>query len=451
MPKQLHAIVDDGTMLQETVRRVRERSPELPFAPPILVCGEVHRFQVIDQLGAIGVSPQVLLLEPQGRNTAPGVAFAAHYLVAAGRGSDLLLVMPSDHLIARPERFREAVARAAEVAHAGSLVTFGVQPHEPATGYGYIQPASADGDVRPVVRFVEKPDAATAERHMAEGYLWNAGIFLFRADSYLAALQAHAPEVAQAMATAMQGCEADQGTVRPDAEAFAAVPSISIDYAVMERASNVAVVPVDMGWSDVGSWDALWKAADVDREGNLVRGEAIVVDCRDSLIRNDQGPLVAAMGLENVVIVATADCVLVAPRARAEDVRKVVDAIRDSGREQAQASHEVRRPWGSFVSLGKSDGWQVKRIAVKPGGRLSLQSHVYRAETWVVVQGEALATLDGHQHRLAVGDKIDIPAGAVHRLENPGRTPLEVIEVQRGPYLGEDDIQRLSDVYGRAG
>lgn len=451
MPKQLKAVAHEETMLQATALRVAAPPPGIAFRAPLVVCGEAHRFLVGEQLMAVGVSPSAILLEPQGRNTAPAIALAAHQLVASGAGDALMLVLPSDHLIADETAFRAAVARAAPAAAAGRLVTFGVLPSEPSTGYGYIQPAARSGDVRPVARFVEKPDRALAERYVAQGYLWNAGIFLFRAATLLEQMTMHAREVAESVAASMAGATREGLFVRPDADAFAQAPSISIDYALLERAGGVVVVPVEMGWSDVGSWDALWRVQAPDSDGNVVRGPGELIDCRDSLVRVEGGPFVAALGLSDMVVVSTHDAVLIAPRAEAENIRRVVDAIEARGLNLARDSHEVHRPWGSFRTLAQGDGWQVKRIVVKPGGRLSLQKHGQRAETWVVASGAAIVTVDEETRRLAPGETVGIPVGAVHRLENPGPEPLELIEIQRGSYLGEDDIVRLADVYGRAG
>ncbi len=453
MPKQLQALAHEETMLQATALRVNSGTGAASFRAPIVVAGEAHRFLVTEQLLHVRVQPEVVLLEPQGRNTAPAVALAAHWHVRQGNPDALMLIMPSDHLIGNEAAFRDAVAVAAPHAAAGRLVTFGITPSEAATGYGYIEAEAgpALGAARPVRRFVEKPDAQTAARYVAEGLLWNAGIFLLRASAFLEALEAHAPEVAEPVAAAAASLLAEGLFMRPDADAFAAVPSISIDYAVMERSSAVSVVPVDMGWSDVGSWDALWRVTVPDSDGNVLRGSGALVHCRDSMVRNDNGPFVAALGLENMIVVATADAVLIAPRNRAEEIRKVVDRIEAEGLDLTRTSHEVRRPWGSYRSLGRGDGWQVKRIAVRPGGRLSLQTHARRAETWVVVSGEAQVHVDGIDRRLGPGESVAIPLGAVHRLENPGPEPMELIEIQQGSYLGEDDIVRLADIYGRAG
>lgn len=450
MPKQLQAVAHEETMLQATALRVRAPAEGLAFASPLVVCGEVHRFLVGEQLLHVGVGPSAVILEPQGRNTAPAIALAAHQMARSGRADALMLVMPSDHLIADTSAFHRAIAAAVPAARGGGLVTFGVRPTDPATGYGYIRPGSGDGPVLPVARFIEKPDPGTAARLLAEGCLWNAGIFLFRADALLAALAAHAPEVAAAAGAAMAESSVDGLFVMPDAEAFAAAPSISIDYAVMERSGDVRVIPVDMGWSDVGSWDALWRVAVPDAEGNVLRGEGALIGCHDSLVRNEGGPFVAALGLSDMVVVATADAVLIAPRSRAEDIRRVVEAVEARGLDLARTSHEVRRPWGSFRVLGRGEGWQAKRIAVRPGARISLQRHAHRAETWVVASGEAIVTVGDEVRRLGRGEAAHIPLGAVHRLENPGPAPLEIVEVQQGAILDEADIERLADIYGRA-
>ena len=448
-PKQLHALVQDITMLQSTALRANGKCGVLDFAAPVVVAGETHRFEIIDQLAGVAIEPQAIILEPDGRNTAPALGLAAHAMIATGMPDALLLVMPSDHVIADMAAFHAAILAAVPAARAGRLVTFGVMPSSPATGYGYIAPVRGSDPVQDVARFVEKPDRATAERHVADGYLWNAGIFLMQAQAFVDALSRHAPEVALAVSCASQGGSVDGIFHRPDSAAFAACPAISIDYAVLERAANVSVVPVDMGWSDVGSWDALWHVSGADGEGNVARGECAAIATRNSFLRNDGGPLLVAFGVEDMVVVSTADAVLVAPRDRAEDLRLVVDQIAARGTGLTRVSHEVRRPWGSYRSLDQAKGWQVKRITVKPGGRLSLQKHARRAETWVVASGEALVHIGERQARLEPGQSCHIAIGEVHRLDNPGPAMLELIEVQHGAYLGEDDIVRLSDIYGR--
>ncbi|PZU46020.1 MAG: mannose-1-phosphate guanylyltransferase/mannose-6-phosphate isomerase [Sphingomonas sp.] len=452
VPKQLQALAHEETMLQATALRASGTVGRLNFRNPVVVSGDAHQYLVTEQLLHVRIQPEIVILEPQGRNTAPAVALAALYHVGRGNPDTLMLVMPSDHIIGNEVAFHNAVLSAAPSAMAGRLVTFGIEPTEAATGYGYIEAekAVAGQTVRSVRRFVEKPDAETAKTYVASGLLWNAGIFLMKASAFLAALEQHAPDIAVGVTSAMAQSEQDGLFLRPHANSFAAIPSISIDYAVMERSGMVSVIPVDMGWSDVGSWDALWKVTAPDADGNVVRGAGALVNCRDSLVRNDGGPYVAALGLENMVVVATGDAILIAPRSRAEDIRKVVDRIEEQGLELTRTSHEVRRPWGSYRSLGHGEGWQVKRIAVKPGGRLSLQRHAQRAETWVVATGTADVIVDNEVRRLSCGESIFVPKTAVHRLENPGPGPLEIIEVQQGAYLGEDDIERLADIYGRS-
>lgn len=453
MPKQLQALSNDETMLQETALRVSVDTSALKFERPLIVAAEAHRFLITDQLMAVGIEPRAMILEPQGRNTAPAVALAAYWLAECGQADALMLVMPSDHLIGNEAAFREAIASAAAAATAGRLVTFGITPNEPATGYGYIEhevDASSYAGVHDVRRFVEKPDAETAARYVSEGLVWNAGIFLLKASTYLEALKLHAPEVADCVEQAISKRSPEGIFLRPEASHFQRCPSISIDYAVMERSAAVSVVPVDMGWSDVGSWDALWRVTMPDAEGNVIRGQGALIGCTDSLVRNDGGPFVAALGLENMIVVSTGDAVLIAPRNRAEDIRKVVDRIEAEGLDLARTSHEVRRPWGSYCGLGQGNGWRVKRIAVLPGGRLSLQKHDRREEIWVVASGKAQVTVGEESWELIAGQSVHIPVGAVHRLENYGPQPLELVEVQLGSYFGEDDIIRISDIYGRA-
>ena len=449
VPKQLQALAHEETMIQATALRA-SGSDKLDFSLPVVVAGEAHRFLIVEQLDKVGVSPAAILLEPQGRNTAAAVALGAHWAKRNVAPDALLLVMPSDHLITDVAAFHTAIEAALDAAKSGHLVTFGIRPTEPSTGYGYIAPGDKTGPVWQVLRFVEKPDRLTAEAYVRDGYLWNAGIFLFRADSFLAALSQYAPDVSVALAAAMNDQQSEGICVRPHSEAFSRCPSISIDYAVMERASNVMVVPVEMGWSDVGSWDVLWRVTPPDADGNVRRGAGAMIACRDSLLRNEGGPFVAALGLEEMVVVSTPDAVLIAPRQRAEEIRSVIDVVEGQGLPIAKSSHEVRRPWGSYRSLGQGEGWQVKRIAVKPGGRLSLQTHAHRAETWVVVSGNAAVTVGDQSLSLRPGQTVEIAVGAIHRLENHGPDFLEIIEVQRGDYLGEDDIVRISDIYGRA-
>jgi len=447
-PKQLLPLASEHTMLQETAARVDD--PYL-FAAPLIVANEDHRFIVAEQLRLMGQAPDAILLEPQGRNTAPAVALAA--LHAIGRDPDaVMLVMPSDHVIRDVPAFRAAVALATSAARAGRLVTFGIEPDRPETGYGYIEAGPTlpgTPGVHSVRRFVEKPDLSTAKGYLETGgFHWNAGIFLLSARVYLDELQTHAPAIFDACTRAMAEVTADLSFLRPDAAAFAACPADSIDYAVMEKTAAAAVVPVDMGWNDVGSWSALWDIADKDGSGNAIKGDVIAVDSRNSLLRTE-GPALAAVGLDDMVVVATADAILVAHKDKVQDVRKVVDTLARSNRNEHISHITVYRPWGSYQTADAGDRFQVKRLVVKPGEKLSLQKHHHRAEHWVVVQGTAKVTRGDETLILHENESTFIPMGAVHRLENPGKIPLYIIEVQSGGYLGEDDIVRFDDTYGR--
>ncbi len=445
-PKQLLGLVGERTMLQETVARVGGA----PFAAPLVVCNEEHRFTVAEQLRRQQVVPEALVLEPAGRNTAPAAAVAA-LLLAARDAQALLLIMPSDHVIGRPEAFRQAIDAAAAAAAAGALVTFGIRPTRPETGYGYIRAgaARAEPGVHRIERFVEKPDAATAERYLAEGgYYWNAGLFLFRADRYLAELERLEPEIVAACREAIASAGQDLDFLRLGGQAFAACPSRSIDYAVMEHAQDAAVVPVDMAWSDVGAWDALWDIGDKDAAGNRLLGDVISQNATNCYVRSESG-LVAVVGVADLVVVTTDDAVLVAHKDRAQDVKQVVDRLEALDRSEHRVHATVHRPWGSFRGIAHGERYQVKVITVHPGARLSLQMHHHRAEHWIVVHGTARVTRGDETLLLHENQSTYIPLGMVHRLENPGKLPLLLIEVQSGAYLGEDDIVRLDDTYGR--
>ena len=448
-PKQLLAVAAETSMLQETAAR----AARLPgAAAPIVVSGEAHRFLIARQLREGGLAPSAILLEPEGRNTAPAIALAAHWL-AAHDPDALMLVMPSDHVIADPAAFARAVAVAEPAARSGHLVTFGIRPDRPETGYGYIEvgaPLDGVDGVHAVSRFVEKPDAATAQVYLAGGrHVWNGGIFLLTARGFLDALVTHAPEIARACAEAMAAHAVDGVFVRPAAALFGQAPSVSVDYAVMEKADRVTVVPVEMGWSDVGSWDALWAISPKDGHGNVAKGDVVAIDTQNSLIRVEGGPAVATLGVEDLVVVSTRDAVLVAPRERSQDVKRVVDELKAQGRDSHAVHPQVHRPWGSYEGIAQGARFQVKCIIVNPGEKLSLQMHHHRAEHWVVVSGTARVTVDGKVTLLQENESTYVPAGSTHRLENPGRIPLHLIEVQCGPYLGEDDIVRLEDTYGR--
>lgn len=440
-PKQFLPLVSGQTMVQETVSRVGAAEG---FAPPVFICADDHRFVVAEQMRQIGVTPSAIILEPLARNTAPAVAVAARFL--ADQDPDtLMLVLPADHHIADRQGFRAAIAAATPAARAGYLMTFGMQPTAPETGYGYILPGDditeAPG-ARAVSRFVEKPPRETAERFLAEGrHLWNAGIFLFTAGRYLAEAARHAPEVLAAAEAALATGTRDMTFLRLDADAFAQAPSISIDHAVMEKTDLAGVVPAAIGWTDVGSWSSLWEVGDRDADGNLTQGDALALGSRNCLIRSD-GILTAVIGLEDTIVIATDDAVLVAAKDQVQDVKAVTDRLKAAARPEAVIHREVYRPWGTVKSLHAGDRFQVKRVLVHPGQEISLQRHYHRSEHWVVLSGTARVTVDGQSHLLHENEAIYLPMGTSHRLENPGKIDVELIEVRAGPYLGEDDVVR---------
>lgn len=452
-PKQFQCLNrDDASLLQETALRLHDTPGT---TPPLVICNAAHRFLVAEQLQQIGCPPQRILLEPCGRNTAPAVALAA--LQAAPEA--LLLVMPADHAIDDLAAFRTAVESGRALAEAGRLVTFGITPERAHTGYGYIRRGEAlgEGGYR-VDAFVEKPDAERAHAYLESGdYLWNSGIFLFRAERFLAELERLAPAMLAACRAALAAGREDLDFLRVDAEAFAACPSDSIDYAVMEHTRDAAVVPMSPGWSDIGAWDAIFALkGDPARQGNAVHGDVLLHDTRNSLVHS-HSRLVATVGVHDLLIVETEDAVLVADRHAAQDTKRIVEQLQALGRNECQALPQVYRPWGHYRTLALTEGFQVKEIVVNPGQQLSLQMHHHRAEHWVVVRGTARVTLgEGHgdterlrSFLLGEDESTYIPLGTVHRLENPGIMPLKLIEVQTGSYLGEDDIVRFDDVYGR--
>ncbi len=446
-PKQFLPLVGDDTMLQATWRRVAA----LCLRAPLVVANEEHRFLVAEQLRVIGAPTPRIVLEPVGRNTAPAIAAAA--LIARLDGGDpLLLVLPSDHVVRDDAAFRAAVIAAAPAADTGALVTFGIVPQAPETGFGYIQADAGEG-VRKVLRFVEKPDAATAQTYLDDGgYYWNSGMFLFRASRYLEELGKYRPDILAAARAACAHLDRDGQLhdiefLRLDREAFAASPSESIDYAVMEKTNAAMVLPVDIGWNDVGSWSALWEVSEQDADGNAHHGDVIAVDTRNSYAYARR--LVALVGVDDLIVVETDDAILVAAKDKVQQVKEVVARLKAEQRSQAALHREVNRPWGSYDSVDVGDGFQVKRIKVKPGATLSLQSHERRAEHWIVVRGTARVTRNNDVFELFANQSTYIPIGAKHRLENPGSDMLELIEVQSGDYLGEDDIVRYEDVYGR--
>ena len=448
-PKQLLALTGPRTLLQQTLLRLEG----LQAAPPILVCNEAHRFLVAEQLRQLKISARATVLEPFGRNTAPAIALAAHAALAGtpAEAEPLLLVLPADHVIKDVPAFQQAIRVASNAAQAGQFATFGILPTAPETGYGYIERgAPVDGAYR-IARFVEKPDAARARQFVAGGsHYWNSGMFLFRAQRYLEELARLAPDMARICAATWASAKADLDFTRIDPEIFAACPADSIDYALMEKTQAAVVVPLAAGWSDVGSWSSLHGASEADARGNVTHGDVLSEDTQGSYLYAESR-LVAAVGLKDHVVVETKDAVLVSPRDRVQDVKKLVQRLKEQGRYEHSLHREVFRPWGSYDSLENGPRFQVKRLKIKPGAQLSLQMHHHRAEHWVVVAGTARITRGGEQFLLEENQSTYIPIGVKHRIENPGMIPLEVIEVQSGSYLGEDDIVRFEDRYGREG
>jgi len=455
-PKQLLPLIGEESLLQGTVRRVDGIGLEL--APPMVVCNEEYRFVIAEQLRLMGKNG-VLLLEPVGRNTAPALTMAA--LEANRDGEDpVLLVMPSDHVILDTAAFQEAVRQGAALAAAGNVVTFGITPDCPETGYGYIRmgemlEGAGDGACR-IANFVEKPDRETAQRYLDEGsYLWNSGLFMMRASVWLTAIEQCRPDILAACRDAWQNRQEDGVFVRVGESAFALCPSDSIDYAVMERVAagqeNLpvgAMIPLAAGWSDVGSWDSLWQALPKDVNGNVTQGDVLLSDCNDTLALSG-GRLVTCVGVRDLVVVETADAVLVAHKDKTQDVKNIVDTLKRQGRPERLLHRKVYRPWGWYDSVDNGERFLVKRIVIKPGAMLSLQLHHHRAEHWVVVKGTAKVTRGDTCYLVTENESTFIPLGTKHRLENVGKLPLEIIEVQSGPYLGEDDIVRFDDYYGR--
>lgn len=446
-PKQLLALTGSRTLLQQTALRVDEDDLQR-----LIVIGNAeHRFAIAEQLREVGLKSARIILEPAGRNTAAAAAVAA--LVAAAEDPEaLVLLMPADHLIADARGFRAAVRCGARAASDGHLVLFGIAPTSPATGYGYIEAGSRlDGHDGPrtVSRFHEKPEAAAAERYVATGrHWWNSGIFLVSARVLLAELSLHAPEVMRAARLALDNSLRDLDFCRLDPCSFAESPSISLDHAVVERTDKAVVLPVDLSWTDIGAWSQLWEISQRDADGNCLSGDVKAVGTRNSYVKSD-GPLVATLGVEDLVVIATSDAVLVARKGADQLVKDVVTALQADGHPAADSSPVVHRPWGHFQSVEAGERYQVKRISVNPGAKLSLQKHHHRAEHWVVVNGTAIVTRDGESILLRENESIFLPVGCVHRLENPGPLPLNLIEVQSGPYLGEDDIVRIDDLYAR--
>jgi mannose-1-phosphate guanylyltransferase/mannose-6-phosphate isomerase len=447
-PKQLLSLAGEKTMLQETVLRLASTDD---IGPVYCICNESHRFLVAEQLHEIETNIGEIILEPKGRNTAPAAAIAA-MLVTEKHPGAIMLILPADHVILDSAAFALAVAAGKSAAEEGELVTFGIVPASPETGYGYIR-ASVDREggkgVYPVAEFVEKPDRETAEKYLASGdYFWNSGIFLFKAESYLLELETYAPAIVAACREALGKAVADLDFLRLDSEAFCASPSDSIDYAVMEKTTKAALVPLDAGWNDVGAWSALWDVQERDDAGNVKRGDVLVHDVKNCYI-HATSRLVTAVGLDGHIIVETADAVLVASRECVQDVKVLVEELKRRERDEVEIHRRVCRPWGTYETVDFSERFKVKRITVNPGAALSLQKHHHRAEHWIVVRGTATVTIGEKQITLCEDQSTYIPVGQFHRLENTGTTPLELIEVQSGSYLGEDDIVRVEDRYGR--
>lgn len=452
-PKQFVPLIGETSLLQDCAERMR--GPEnAPYAKPLILTNEAFRFVVPEQLTAIGVDPGPILIEPEGRNTAPAVLAAALFL--AHKDPDaVMLVAPSDHVVPDNAAFHAAVAEGMRtIADRGDLVTFGITPKSPETGYGYLKLNHApdtSGAAVPLDRFVEKPDLDSAKTMLQDGsYLWNSGIFLFAVGDIVSAFEQHAPGLIDPVKKSVDEAQADLGFLRLDPDAWSTVDEISIDYAVMEKAGNLSVVPYDAGWSDVGSWSAVQELSHPDADGVATTGEVTAIGCRNALIRSESpSQEVVAMGLEDVIAVAMPDAVLVASMDRAQDVKQAVAALKAKGAKQAEALPVDHRPWGWFESLVIGDRFQVKRIHVHPGAALSLQSHHHRSEHWIVVEGTAKVTIDEDVRLVSENQSVYIPLGAVHRMENPGKVPMVLIEVQTGTYLGEDDIVRYEDIYAR--
>ncbi len=443
-PKQFLSLVTEKTMVQETLDRLDGITG---LKPPIAVCNEDHRFMMAEQLLEIGCKASAIILEPVGKNTAPAVAMAA---LAASSEDDVLLVLPADHVIEDKLVFQKAVEQANVMAEAGYLVTFGVVPTRPETGYGYIKRGD---EVREqafnVAAFVEKPNLATAAEYVGSGdYFWNSGMFAFKAKRYLEELEKFNPEMLDSCRKAFSAAKIDLDFTRLDKEIFSDCPADSIDYAVLEKTEQAIVIPLNIGWNDVGSWSALWDVTNKDERGNAIHGDVLAIDTSNSFIHTE-GRLVATIGLHDFVVIETDDAVMVAPKDRVQDVRLVVDQLKELGRKEARLHRKVYRPWGHYDSVDIGERHQTKRIVVNPGAKLSVQKHHHRAEHWVVVKGTALVTKSDEQVLLSENESIYIPLGTVHCLENPGVIPLEMVEVQSGSYLGEDDIVRYEDKYGR--
>ena len=446
-PKQLLALTSEHSMLQDTALRLAGIAGA---RPPLVVCNEAHRFTVAEQLRALDLAPSAILLEPIGRNTAPAVALAA--LKALELEADATIVVaPADHVIRDARVFQQAAGVASELAESGKLVTFGIVAHAPETGYGYIHRGPGPGPAYPVAQFIEKPPRATAEQFLAAGdYYWNSGMFVFKAARFLAELGLYAPDILEASSAAYRAARSDLDFVRIDRAAFEACRSESIDYAVMEKTHDAVVLPLDAGWSDVGSWSSLFDALPADEEGNVLHGDVLVHDTHDCYVHSSSR-LVTAVGMNEHIIVETKDAILVAPKHRVQDVKELVNMLKKAKRSESAWHREVYRPWGSYDSIDDGDRFQVKHMELKPGGSISLQMHLHRAEHWIVVQGTAKVTCGDQTFLLSENQSTYVPIGAKHRIENPGKVALHIVEVRSGTYMGEDDIVRYEDNYGREG
>jgi mannose-1-phosphate guanylyltransferase / mannose-6-phosphate isomerase len=446
MPKQLMPLLSDRSLLQETVLRLAGADG---IAPPLVISNADHRFMIAAQLLELGVTPTAHVLEPVGRNTAAAAAVATK-IVGDLEAEGILLLLPADHHITDAEGFKSAVGDGAAHARAGHIVTFGIAPKSPETGYGYIKRGARVGDdAFAIAQFCEKPNLERAETFLAHGgYDWNSGIFMVRADVLAAEMETHCPEILAKSAAAVAGSYRDLDFLRLDAPTFKACPSEPIDTAVMEKTARAVVMPLDIGWSDVGSWNALWELGEKDRDGNVITGDVMAVDTEETYIRGN-GRLVTTLGVRDLIIVDTGDAVLIADKRRAQDIRGLAGRLKELGRSEHDTHSRVHRPWGFYESIEAGDRYQVKHLMVKPGASLSLQMHHHRAEHWVVVKGTARVILGNRELLLSENESTYIPIGTPHRLENPGKVPLSIIEVQSGCYLGEDDIVRMDDRYGR--
>ena len=444
LPKQFLSLTSNSTMLQDTITRLKGTNAE----PPVFICNDAHRFLVAEQLRKKNIEHDGILLEPVGRNTAPAIALAALH-ATKNENDPVLLVLAADHLIKDQNAFHSAITKAEALANEGKLVTFGIVPDQPHTGYGYIKAGNVLNVGFEVAEFVEKPELETAKQYVESGdFFWNSGMFMFKASRYIEELGKYHPEMLEICRRAIETEAPDLDFIRVDSEIFSACPDDSIDYAVMEKTDSAAMVPLDAGWSDVGSWTSLWETADKDDNGNVCVGDTVLENTKNSYVNAEQR-LVSVIGLEDVIVVETKDAVMVAHKDDAQSIKTVVNRLKAEKRPEFEFHREVFRPWGSYDSIDSGARFQVKRITVKPGEKLSVQMHHHRAEHWIVVSGSANVTIDDNTQLVTENESVYIPIGAVHALENPGKIPLELIEVQSGAYLGEDDIVRFSDRYGR--